>query len=187
MERHRAGRALMGVLRDPKLFKVESAVQVGEVGVVAKGWFAEAKSIEVKEGKTTITEIKSGSVDWIISCHHLSKVHNYEADLLHMAKALSSKGSMYLCFPSPSTRAVTTALPGPGDLRIFGKDVEETLSGLPLGLHISAITVEDPVTSDTHLSYLLTKDFFWQRRVVQAGFATRLLQYTGRASLFPLA
>jgi hypothetical protein len=44
LERHRAGRALMEIIRDRELFKQCSLLQFGEPGIVAKGWFRSVES-----------------------------------------------------------------------------------------------------------------------------------------------
>jgi SAM-dependent methyltransferase len=184
LERHRAGRALMEIIRDRELFKQCSLLQFGEPGIVAKGWFRSVESgAPVKPGPLDPSAIAlaDGSVDCLVSCDVITKLPDHCLAIREIRRVLSPRGLAYLSFPNPGTLAISAdwGFADPkqnGNFRILGRDFEDELAKLAKGMHATAVQAVDPVTEDKVLVYLLMKEFFWMRQIVAKKVSARFLE-----------
>lgn len=183
LERHRAGRDLMERIRDRGRFKATSMLRFADEAVAAGGWFASTEtSVLGAPGGLDPEAIArpDGAFGCIICYHVITRVADHRKALQELARVLAPNGLMLLSYPSPATRAETTdwGFPDPaqhGSYRILGRDFESEMVDCVGQAHVMAVKVMDPITGDDDLVYLITKDFFWVRRVLAAELDVRLI------------
>lgn len=183
LERHRAGRDLLEKIRDRPRFRAAAMLRFADEPVAAGGWFATTEtSVMGTPGALDPEAIArpDGAYGCIICYHVITRVADHRKALRELARILSPTGLLLLSYPSPATRAETTDwgfadAKQHGSYRILGRDFEGEIADCVQQAHVMAVKVIDPVTGDDDLVYLVTKDFFWVRRVLAADVEVRLI------------
>jgi len=183
LERHRAGRDLLEKIRDRARFKEAAMLRFADEPLAAGGWFASVEtSVFGMPGALDPEAIArpDGAFGCIICYHVITRVADHRKALHELVRVLAPTGLLLLSYPSPATRAETSDwgfadAKQHGSFRILGRDFENEIVDCVRQAHVMAVKVIDPVTGDDDLVYLVTKDFFWVRRVLAGDIDVRLI------------
>lgn len=183
LERHRSGRALMEALRDRERFKRYALLQFADEGIVARGWFQTAE-VSPTSGVGALNPQaiarSDGTFDVVVSSHIITRVADHLAAVREIGRVLNADGLAFLSYPAPSTRETTSdwGIADParnGNYRLLGRDFEPQLRTLTGDAYVIAVKTPDPVTRDEDLIYLITRNFFWVRRMLALSYDARLV------------
>lgn len=138
----------------PEKLKQYAALQFSKDPIVEPKWFKSfEQSLFGGRNSMDIQNIprRSESYNIIICCHVLEHVRDHRRALQSLARVLHRDGLLFLAYPGPIRRAITTDW-GYADpcqyehYRIYGRDFEVQFDSIVPQLSVIGITVVDPVT-----------------------------------------
>ena len=181
LERHRAFRRIFIEL-DPARLRSLRCLQFSRDPSVDPGWFdAYEASTFRKSNSLDLQRIDrpDRSYDVIVCNHVLEHVPDYRAALRELSRILSTRGFLFLSFPSPYwiERTIDWGHPDPDNsmhYRRFGKDVEKTFGQEMPDCHVVAVTSIDAATGSPDLAYIVTRSDDSLRRLGSLKLATRV-------------
>lgn len=181
--RHRAMRVVFDRWRGSATRR-KSCLRLGRNRVVASGWFASLRDIEVEDGKPLeLMELAQlgNTADLVICIDMLEHAADLGATLQALFNALRPGGLMFLAFRNLPGRARTLewGFPrgdGRNEYRKFGTDFLCTLRRLWPEVQIAVATPADPITGIATMVYVIAHsagDLRWLTKSTPATAAQR--------------
>ncbi|WP_422002600.1 polysaccharide pyruvyl transferase family protein [Reyranella sp.] len=164
LERHRIFRLIFDSFRTPDLRNLSCLAFSLDHSASAE-WFAGYEvSIYGKRNSLDVQRIDraDASYDVVICNHVLEHVPDYRAALRELVRITRPGGFVFVSFPAPIDRPLTTDWGYPradqhGHYRVFGRDVEPVLAAELPEQQIIAVTGRDPVTGVEDMAYIITR------------------------------
>lgn len=173
LERHRTARAAMVELMTDE-FSRFNVLQISEDRCVEPDWFS-SHYVSVY-GTSTSLDIQdihrpSSTFDLVICNHVLEHVADDRAALRELTRVIKDDGFVFLTFPDPANRPVTSDWGFPredqhGHYRMYGRDVEDLFRDTLSHRWVVSQEVADPATGVNDLIYFLAKTDAGAKRVL---------------------
>ena len=154
-------------------FKTFNVLQISEDRCVEPDWFGQ-HYVSVY-GTSTSLDLQdiyrpSGTYDLVICNHVLEHVENDRAALKELTRVVKKDGFVFLTFPDPANRPVTTDWGYPredqhGHYRMYGRDVDDLFRETLTEHWVLAQNVADPVTGVNDLIYFLANSATGAKRI----------------------
>jgi len=165
LERHRAIRCIMLLLRESFKFYSLRALQFSEDFSVIGEWFAHHE-VSVFNGNNSLDLQKidrpSASYNFIICNHVLEHVPDDRIALIEMQRVVGDSGLIFLSVPSPHIFETTRDWGYPnweqhGHFRIYGRDLIDKMRTCLPGSTIAMLDLRDEVTNTSESAFLITR------------------------------